>query len=80
MSNRTAVANGVDPVQQEAAADANAVRDACNLVAIVGSFHRHLVALDRSGACGDCFNNHRVSLAFTSKTAFALPHDARSLT
>jgi hypothetical protein len=36
MSKRTAVANGADPVQQEAAAHANAVQDAVNLVAIVG--------------------------------------------
>lgn len=67
MSNRTAVANGTDPVQQQAAADGNAVQDACNLVAVVGCFHRHLVALHRGGVCGDLLNNHPVSLAFTSK-------------
>lgn len=67
MSNRTAVANGADPVQQQAAADANAVQDACNLVAVVGCFHRHLLALHRSGVCGDDIINHPVSLAFTSK-------------
>ena len=67
MSNRTAVANGADPVQQKAAADANAVQDACNLVAVVGCFHRHLLALHRSGVCGDDIINHPVSLAFTSK-------------
>lgn len=67
MSNRTAVANGADPVQQKAAADANAVQDACNLVAVVGCFHRHLLALHRSGICGDDIINHPVSLAFTSK-------------
>ena len=67
MSNRTAVANGSDPVQQKAAADANAVQDACNLVAVVGCFHRHLLALHRSGVCGDDIINHPVSLAFTSK-------------
>lgn len=42
MSNRTAVANGADPVQQQAAADANAVQDACNPVAVaapLGSSH-----------------------------------------
>ena len=67
MSNRTAVANGVDPVQQKAASDGNAVQDACNLVAVVGCFHRHLLALHRSGVCGDDLSNHPVSLAFTSK-------------
>lgn len=67
MSNRTAVANGADPVQQNAASDANAVQDACNLVAVVGYFHRHLLALHRSGVCGDDIINHPVSLAFTSK-------------
>ena len=67
MSNRTAVANGADPVQQKAAADANAVQDACNLVAVVGCFHRHLLALHRSGVCGDDIINPPVSLAFTSK-------------
>ena len=67
MPNRTAIANGADPVQQKAAADANAVQDACNLVAVVGCFHRHLLALHRSGVCGDDLINHPVSLAFVSK-------------
>ena len=67
MSNRTAVANGEDAVQQKAAGDANAIQDAVNLVAIVGCFHRHLLALSRSGASGDDLINHPVSLAFTSK-------------
>ena len=67
MSKRTAVANGSDPVQQKAAADANAVQDACNLVAVVGYFHRHLLVLHRSGVCGDDIINHPVSLAFVSK-------------
>jgi len=67
MSNRTDTANGADPVQQKAATDANAVQDACNLVAVVGCFHRHLLALHRSGVCGDDLINHPVSLAFVSK-------------
>lgn len=67
MSNRTAVANGADPVQQQAAADGNAIQDACNLVAVVGCFHRHLLALHRSGISGDDIINHPVSLAFVSK-------------
>ena len=65
MSNRTA--NGADPVQQKAACDANAVQNGVNLVAIVGCFHRHLLALNRSGISGDDLINHPVSLAFTSK-------------
>jgi len=67
MSNRTGIANGADPVQQKAAADANVVQDAVNLVAVVGCFHRHLLALHRSGVCGDDLINHPISLAFTSK-------------
>ena len=67
MSNRTATANGADPVQQKAASDAVQVQDGVNLVAIVGYFHRHLLALHRSGTSGDDLINHPVSLAFTSK-------------
>lgn len=67
MSKRIAVANGGDPIQQRAAADANSVQDAVNLVAIIGCFHRHLLDLQRSGICGDDLINHPVSLAFTSK-------------
>lgn len=67
MSNRTAVADGVDPVQKQAATDGNAVQDACNLIAVVGCFHRHLIALHRSGVCGDDLSNHPVSLSFVSK-------------
>lgn len=66
-TTRTAIANGADPVQQKAAADANAVQDACNLVAIVGAFHRHLLELHRSGVFGDNLINHPVALAFVSK-------------
>lgn len=67
MSNRTAVANGVDPVHQKAASDGNAIQDACNLVAVVGCFHRHLLALHRNGVCGDDLINHPVALSFVSK-------------
>ena len=64
---KTAIANGQNEAVQKAAADASAVQDACNLVAIVGSFHRHLLALRQAGVCGDDLNNHPVSLAFLSK-------------
>ena len=65
----TAVANGSEPVQRKAAADANAIQDACNLMAIVGCFHQHLLALHRSGIYGNDLINHPVSLAFISKLA-----------
>lgn len=66
-TTRTAIANGADAVQQQAAADANAVQDACNLVAVVGAFHRHLLALHRSNVFGDDLINHPFALAFVSK-------------
>jgi hypothetical protein len=66
-STKTAVANGADEIQHKAASDANAVQDGVNIVAIVGTFHRHLLALHRSGVCGDELFNHPVALAFTSK-------------
>lgn len=53
--------------EREAAADANAVQDAVNLVAVVGCFHRHLLAMHRSDIYGDNLINHPVSLAFVSK-------------
>lgn len=67
MTKRTAVANGADETQRKAAGDANAVQDAVNLVAVVGCFHRHLLALHRSGVSGDDLINHPVALSFTSK-------------
>jgi len=53
--------------ERQAAADANAVQDAVNIVAIVGCFHRHLLAMHRSDIYGDNLNNHPVALAFVSK-------------
>ena len=67
MPNRTAVANGADPSQQRAAADANAVQDGVNLVAVLLCFHENLLALHRHGVCGDELFNHPVALAFVSK-------------
>ena len=67
MTTRTATANGADPVQQKAAADANAVQDACNIIAIVGAFHGHLLALHRAQVFGDDLINHPFALAFISK-------------
>jgi hypothetical protein len=63
----TAVADGTQQVQRKAASDANQVQDACNLVAVVGCFHQHLLALHRSGVYGSDLINHPVALAFVSK-------------
>jgi hypothetical protein len=63
----TAIANGSNEAEQRAAKDANEVQDGCNLIAIVGCFHRHLVAMRDSGVSGDRLNNHPVTLAFVSK-------------
>jgi hypothetical protein len=67
MPTYSAKANGAEPVQQRAAADANAVQNGCNICGIVGAFHRHLVDLSRAGVCGDDLNNHPIALAFISK-------------
>lgn len=67
MSNRNATIKGTEQVQQLAAADAKAVQDACNVVAIVVCLNRHLLALYRSGVSGDELINHPVVIAFTSK-------------
>jgi hypothetical protein len=63
----TATADGHDIIQQKAAADANGVQNACNLIAVVGCFHRHLVALHRAGIGGDNLMNHPIAISFTSK-------------
>ena len=62
-----AIANGSNEAERKAAKDANEVQDGCNLIAIVGCFHRHLIAMRDSGVCGDRLNNHPVTIAFTSK-------------
>lgn len=67
MNQTTSVADGSIPTVKSAAQDANAVQDAVNLIAIVGCFHRHLMALRQTGLGGDDLNNHPVSLAFVSK-------------
>ena len=67
MNQSTSITDGTNEAERAAAKDAVAVQDAVNLVAIVGCFHRHLLALQRSGVCGDDLINHPVSLSFTSK-------------
>ena len=67
MPKTTATANGANEIERQAAIDANEVQDACNLIAIVGCWHRHLVAMSRVDIGGDALINHPVSLAFVSK-------------
>jgi hypothetical protein len=59
--------HGANEVERKAAEDANQIQDACNLVAIIGCWHRHLLALQRAGIGGDNLINHPTSLAFVSK-------------
>jgi len=63
----TAIANGANEAERRAAKDANEVQDGVNLIAIVGCFHRHLIAMRDSGVCGDRLNNHPATIAFISK-------------
>jgi len=67
MPRTIAVANGTHEVERKAAQDANEVQDACNIVAIVGCWHRHLLAMSHAGIGGDNLINHPTSLAFVSK-------------
>ena len=41
---------GNNEVERNAARDANEIQDACNLVAIVGCWHRHLLAMSRAAS------------------------------
>jgi len=63
----TAIANGTVEAQRKAASHAREVQDGVNIIAIVGAFHRHLMAMRDRGVCGDNLNNHPVSIAFVSK-------------
>ena len=75
-----AIANGVNEAERKAARDANEVQDGVNLIAIVGAFRRHLLAMRDSGICGDNLNNHPVSIAFVSKlNALCRMTDAREI-
>ena len=62
-----AIANGTNEAEQQAAHYAAEVQDGCNMIAIVGCFHRHLIAMRDNGVCGDNLNNHPVTIAFISK-------------
>jgi hypothetical protein len=65
--SRKAIANGDNEAERCAARDANEVQDGVNRIAIVGAFHRHLIAMRDSGICGDNLINHPVAIAFISK-------------
>jgi hypothetical protein len=65
--SKTAIANGTNEAERQAAHYAAEVQSGVNLIAIVGCFHRHLIAMRDSGVCGDALNNHPGSLAFISK-------------
>jgi len=67
MPRTIAVATGANDLERKAAQDANEVQDAVNLVAIIGCWHRHLLAMSHAGIFGDNLINHPVSLAFVSK-------------
>ena len=67
MNQTTSIADGNNPAVKSAAQDANAVQDAVNLIAIVGCFHRHLLALRQTGLGGDDLSNYPVTLAIVSK-------------
>ena len=67
MPKTIAVATGANEVERQAAQDANEVQDACNLIAIVGCWHRHMLAMSHAGIGGDNLINHPTSLAFVSK-------------
>ena len=67
MNQITSIADGTNEAEQAAAKDADAIQDAVNLIAIVGCFHRHLMALRQTGLGGDDLNNHPVTIAFVSK-------------
>ena len=67
MNQTASIADGKHLAVKLAAQDANAIQDAVNLVAIVGCFHRHLMALRQTGLGGDDLNNHPVALALLSK-------------
>jgi hypothetical protein len=62
-----AIANGSNEAEKQAAHYAAEVQSGVNLIAIIGCFHRHLVAMRNSGVCGDHLNNHPVTIAFISK-------------
>ncbi|KAA0139144.1 hypothetical protein FYZ48_10900 [Gimesia chilikensis] len=67
MIQQIASSDGNNESLRKAASDAIAVQDAVNLIAVAGSFHRHLTAMRETGMSGDELNNHPVTICFASK-------------
>jgi hypothetical protein len=55
----TAIANGSNEAERKAAHYAIEVQDGCNLIAIVGCFHRHLIAMRDAGIGGDALRSKK---------------------
>lgn len=67
MLNQIVTADGNNECLMKAASDAIAVQDAVNMIAVAGSFHRHLKSMRENGMSGDEINNHPVTICFISK-------------
>ena len=67
MLNQLATSDGNNECLAKAASEAIEVQDAVNMIAVVGSFHRHLKAMRETGMAGDELNNHPVTICFASK-------------
>ena len=67
MLKQIAKSDGNNECLMKAASDAIFVQDAVNLIAVAGSFHRHLKAMRETGMSGDELNNHPVTICFASK-------------
>jgi hypothetical protein len=67
MLKQIAKSDGNNECLMKAASDAIAVQDAVNMIAVVGSLHRHLKAMRETGMSGNEINNHPVTICFTSK-------------
>lgn len=67
MRKQIAKSDGNNECLMKAASDAIAVQDAVNMIAVAGSFHRHLKSMRETGMSGDELNNHPVTICYASK-------------
>lgn len=67
MLKQIAKSDGNNVKIKKAASNAIEVQDAVNVIAVVGSFHRHLKSMRETGMSGDELNNHPVTICFISK-------------
>ena len=74
MKQQIATSDGNNECLNKAASDAIAVQDAVNMIAVAGSFHRHLKAMRETGMSGDELNNHPVTICFSSKISSLCSH------